>query len=82
MPPARADMRFALTLLLAGFASALFRFRLREVTLVLAFAFVFGGTTFMQRYRDRLPPALHFAATATTATLQLPMLVLMHDPAN
>src|SRR3954447_13385590 len=73
--PAGADVGLALALLLIGVAAGFLALGPPEISPVLALAFVFRGTGFLQRYRDRLAAALHFAA-ATAA--QFTVLEFVH----
>jgi CheY-like chemotaxis protein len=68
-PPACADMRLAFSRLLIGLALRLFTLRAPQVSSVLAFALVLRSASFLQRNRNRLSTAFHFAALTTAAAL-------------
>src|SRR5439155_25173369 len=76
---ARADVRLALTFLLSGFAARLLVFGLGEIASVLALAFIFRCTGFLERDGDGLAAALDLAGLAAGPALQFAMLELVHD---
>src|SRR5262245_16903909 len=76
---ARPDVRFPFLLLLRGFATCFFSFRLCKGALVFGLALVFRRTGFAQGDCDGLTAARHLAASPARPALELAVLELMHD---
>ena len=74
-----ADARPAFALLLTCAARGLFALRLAIASLLLRLGVVFRLSGFVKRDGDRLLAALHFAASAAASSLELAVLVFVHD---
>jgi len=63
-------MRFAFALLLVGLAARFLAFRFREISFVLAVAFILRSAGLFQRYGDGLAAALDLATLAAASALE------------
>jgi hypothetical protein len=78
----RANMRFALALLLIGFASCFLDRGSAQAPRIFALALIFGGASFAQGDRDGLATALYFTALALRPTAEFAVFELVHDTAG
>src|SRR5437764_1160600 len=75
---ASADPRLSFYFLLGGFAAGFLALGLGQVLAVFLLAFVFRGACLMKSDGNRLAPALHSTAFATSSSLQFAILQFVH----